>query len=527
MNRIQRIVGKLFLGATALLALLPVADALPFTSQYGDLALGFRKVGSYQSSYEEVVDIGPATNYINQAAGTTVNITQYLAAQLDPDSYANLTNLNWSVTGYVIANNIPQAPGYPKNTLWYSIPRVSFGVQNTPPVRDTGIDQQQATPSIQSILNGAAVISGNLSAGSVNTTTFVQEYDPSANNQNYGAFISDSGNVANSDLQGNGPADINGNPINLENTTVAPFSVGVQSDLYELRPTDSANPVDPHTLQTSGAGYYAGYFTLNPDGTMTFTAASAPVPVFSADVTNGTAPLTVNFTDASTGTITNWFWNFGNTHTATISAVNTTSGNTSYTYLTNGSYNVTLTVTGPNGTNSVTYTNYVVVGSSTPPAPVAAFTGTPTVGFAPLKVIFSDTSTGSITNWLWTFGDGHTYTNTVSGTATNTYTTAGTYTVKLAVAGLGGANTNTQTGYVVASATPSLSNLSFNNGTLILGGTNGPVGVQYRILTTTNLTLAITNWTPVLTNTIPVSGIYGYTNHFATNAAAYFRLVSP
>src|SRR5438105_15168266 len=43
--------------------------------------------------------------------------------------------------------------------------------------------------------------------------------------------------------------------------------------------------------------------------------------------------------------------------------------------------------------------------------PAAAFTASPTSGSAPLTVSFNDTSTGTITNRLWDFGDS-TSTNT-------------------------------------------------------------------------------------------------------------------
>jgi hypothetical protein len=47
-------------------------------------------------------------------------------------------------------------------------------------------------------------------------------------------------------------------------------------------------------------------------------------------------------------------------------------------------------------------------------------------------------------------------------------------------------------------------------------------------LSTTNLTVPLTNWVPVLTNTISVNGTFAYTNKWATtNRAVYFRLVSP
>jgi hypothetical protein len=90
-----------------------------------------------------------------------------------------------------------------------------------------------------------------------------------------------------------------------------------------------------------------------------------------------------------------------------------------------------------------------------------------------------------------------------------------------------GSSTSTQTSYIVASPAPKLGILPLNAGKLTLSGSNGPVGVQYRVLMATNLTQALATWTPVLTNTISSSGIYGYTNSWPTNKAAFYRLVSP
>ena len=53
-------------------------------------------------------------------------------------------------------------------------------------------------------------------------------------------------------------------------------------------------------------------------------------------------------------------------------------------------------------------------------------------GTAPLTVTFTDTSTGSPTSWLWTFGDGATSTDRHP---IHTYTAPGNYTVTLAVDG--------------------------------------------------------------------------------------------
>ncbi len=165
--------------------------------------------------------------------------------------------------------------------------------------------------------------------------------------------------------------------------------------------------------------------------------------------------------------------------------------------------------------------------SSTPAAPVVgSVTSTVTNGFGPLTVVFTNTATGSITNWNWSFGDGTIINNTTGANVTNTYVAGGSYTVTLTVNGPGGSSSDILTNYIVASPTPSLSNVTRFGGNLVFGGSNCPAGVQYRILSTTNLTTALTNWLPVSTNTFLSNGTFTYTNSATTNSA-FFRLVSP
>ena len=85
-----------------------------------------------------------------------------------------------------------------------------------------------------------------------------------------------------------------------------------------------------------------------------------------------------------------------------------------HTYLEPGTYTVTLTASNQQGcTNTVTKTNYVVV---TPGCTIKAdFVAAPTSGNAPLKVQFTDTSTGNPTMWRWDFGDGAMPMETCSG----------------------------------------------------------------------------------------------------------------
>jgi PKD repeat protein/lysophospholipase L1-like esterase len=80
--------------------------------------------------------------------------------------------------------------------------------------------------------------------------------------------------------------------------------------------------------------------------------------------------------------------------------------------------------------------------------PLASFAATPVSGVAPLLVTFSDTSTGTITNRFWDFGDGST-TNVTTNSVSHSYA-LGTYSVTLVVAGPLGVSTNTQVNYIVA-----------------------------------------------------------------------------
>ena len=86
----------------------------------------------------------------------------------------------------------------------------------------------------------------------------------------------------------------------------------------------------------------------------------------------------------------------------------------------------------------------ISIGSGTPPS--ATFTASPTNGTEPLVVTFTDTSTGTITNRYWDFGDGGT-TNVTTNSVTHTYA-AGTNDVTLVVSGSDGVSTNTKPDYI-------------------------------------------------------------------------------
>lgn len=82
-------------------------------------------------------------------------------------------------------------------------------------------------------------------------------------------------------------------------------------------------------------------------------------------------------------------------------------------------------------------------------APVAAFSAHSTSGYAPLKVAFSDRSTGIHTSYKWSFGD-ETYSREKN--PVHKYTKAGNYTVSLTVSNAAGNNTVTKSNYIVVNA---------------------------------------------------------------------------
>jgi PKD repeat protein len=112
-----------------------------------------------------------------------------------------------------------------------------------------------------------------------------------------------------------------------------------------------------------------------------------------------------------------------------------------------GGYTCTLDTTSTTGA-----VNLIVTGGTKLP-PQAAFTGTPTSGAVPLMVTFTDSSTGTITNRFWNFGDGTT-TNTLTNSLAHTYNNVGSYDVSLTVSGPSGTTTLRQASYIIAGNAP-------------------------------------------------------------------------
>ena len=239
---------------------------------------------------------------------------------------------------------------------------------------------------------------------------------------------------------------------------------------------------------------------------------------FSANVTNGYAPLSVNFNDMSSGDVISWNWSFGD---QTFSS----EPFPSHLYTNPGTYSVTLNILGPSGTDKKTRIEYIkvepqiedniplkkeeedTIGKNEPNSEVlqngeitpenttvnpilkennehlseestneenesveeiiqppmsdlkADFSYSDPAGLLPLKIIFTDISTGPVKYWLWEFGDG---TSSAAKSPVHIYQKPGTFNITLTVKNDIFSDTLTKNG-IVQTFTPAKANFISKN----------------------------------------------------------------
>lgn len=132
------------------------------------------------------------------------------------------------------------------------------------------------------------------------------------------------------------------------------------------------------------------------------------------------------FTDTSAdpdGLIASWSWDFGDTSTSSAQ-------NPSYTYGSDGSYDVTLLVTDNEGATDSVLQTVTVSGPVTNVPPTASFTYSCTDLACDFDGSGSSDSDGSIVSYDWSFGDGATSTGV---TSSHSFASDGVYDVSLTV----------------------------------------------------------------------------------------------
>lgn len=217
------------------------------------------------------------------------------------------------------------------------------------------------------------------------------------------------------------------------------WSFGDGGSSTEQNPTHVYATKGKYTV-TMTATNSGGSNTVTKDDYVSVSEESvAPTASFVATTTSGLTPLTVKFVDTSANGPTSWVWTFGDGYSDIVQ-------NPTHIYTDEGTYTVTMTATNSIGSSTATKLDYISVDLD---EPIASFTSDVTSGTAPIIVQFNDTSLNSPTSWSWNFGDDSTST---LQNPWHKYTTAGSYTVILAVRNAIGTNTTKMSQYINVSA---------------------------------------------------------------------------
>jgi PKD repeat protein len=134
--------------------------------------------------------------------------------------------------------------------------------------------------------------------------------------------------------------NLSGVPQNLS------YTMNVANHTYDMKQSISVS------LPKSSGDYTA---TI----TAQYSPPVAPVTTFTANVTTGYAPLTVAFTDTSSGMPEFWNWSFGDGERSTVQ-------HPVHVYSTPGNYSVSLLATNAKGTNLSTRMDYIAVWTPPP-----------------------------------------------------------------------------------------------------------------------------------------------------------------
>lgn len=192
---------------------------------------------------------------------------------------------------------------------------------------------------------------------------------------------------------------------NVSKTAYTPIMVRIKDDILGT----ATEFTDTSSAYTTFKGYESSIsdVTMKPFLEVTYEYGEIPTTAaFSANVTSGSTPLAVGFTDASTATPTDWDWYWYANETKSSDSQNPT------TTLTTGTYNVRLWASNTYGGDWENKTAYIVVGGGGVTPDTVSFTANQTTCTPACTVSFVDTSTigGTISGRRWGYKDYSGYT---------------------------------------------------------------------------------------------------------------------
>ena len=201
--------------------------------------------------------------------------------------------------------------------------------------------------------------------------------------------------------------------FNVENTSPDNFSSPVRSDLYQSCPASIRRGplyIDPITGLTNGPAYRVGYFTLNPNGTMTFTRASANTvttpsvtTVAASSVTATTAVLNASINPNGATTTFSFQYGTNTTYGSTTPVVTLASGTSAVStnaaiggLLASTTYHFRVVATNSGGFATGSDMTFTTPGNTPPPPPQLGSSAYGSDGFS-----FSFTSTPGTSYTAW------------------------------------------------------------------------------------------------------------------------------
>lgn len=344
-------------------------------------SIGFYNVSLTVTSSTGCKGSNGATNFIRVVSGVTADFSNSLPITCQPPLLVNFNNLT---TG---PGNITYQWDFGNSTnSTLTNPAATYASSGTYTVRLTATSEFGCSGSIQKNVQ----IAGN--------STSFSSPDTVCRNSNV-SFQNTSPNT----------------PVSV----LWDFGNGVQST--KISDTTSYTAAGSYTVKLVNT-----YANCKDSVTRTIYVRPDPMVDFTAPIViSCQAPLTVNFQDLSSNAVS-WQWDFGDGGTSTAQ-------NPSHVYNAEGQYTVRLSVVDSRGCrSSASKSSFVRI-----VRPIVRIANAPTggcVGFT-YTPIASVNAIDGIASYFWDFGDGNT---SSQSNPSNTYNSAGNYTIKLVVVTNGG-----------------------------------------------------------------------------------------
>ena len=238
-------------------------------------------------------------------------------------------------------------------------------------------------------------------------------------------------------------------PLSIDFTAAAEDDVDANGFAWDFNndgvfDTTTENPQNVEFA--SGGNFTITLRVTGPGGTSTeaksgfISIFEVPVAEFTAGTTNGPAPLTVTFTDQSTGNPTSFAWDFDNDGN-----IDSTEQNPTATFIKGDDFDVKLTASNIAGSDDELKTDFIRTIK-------ADFSAIPTSGTGseqdPLLVDFTSEAEGTVTDFAWDFNNDGVINSTDESPQDVEFTTGGNFTVFLRVTGPAGTSTDIKVDFI-------------------------------------------------------------------------------